>query len=342
MSWLFSQALVAEYSAGTSLDGAPSSQLSVMPTPHKFWRSDKTIESSDHSRFGLTSQVLTDDHGAELLMSYLAASRARTSARPARAPESTASAAGYGGTCGGLFATYSHASCGWKTVQFSLLEDSTEFLETWPRWGSMRNGESFLRKIPALPTRENVSGFLRGEIHATNGKLWPTPTVHGNHNQPGASPNAGWGLSSAVKQWPTPTASLGSKGGLVTERKGREGGTLIEAVSARMWATPLARDWRSGKASSATHGKNSRPLSEQVVMDRLFPTPTAGSTHSAGTMQEWGGSNNWVRKEDPDLASGQLNPEWVEWLMGWPIGWTELKPLEMDRFLEWQRQHGRF
>jgi hypothetical protein len=22
---------------------------------------------------------------------------------------------------------------------------------------------------------------------------------------------------------------------------------------------------------------------------------------------------------------GQLNPEWVEWLMGWPIGWTELK-----------------
>ncbi len=36
---------------------------------------------------------------------------------------------------------------------------------------------------------------------------------------------------------------------------------------------------------------------------------------------------------------GQLNPEWVEWFMGWPIGWTELKPLAMDRFLEWQQQH---
>ncbi len=29
---------------------------------------------------------------------------------------------------------------------------------------------------------------------------------------------------------------------------------------------------------------------------------------------------------------GQLNPPWVEWLMGWPIGWTDLKPLEMDKF----------
>lgn len=36
---------------------------------------------------------------------------------------------------------------------------------------------------------------------------------------------------------------------------------------------------------------------------------------------------------------GQLNPEWVEWFMGWPIGWTELKPLAMDKFQEWQRQH---
>ena len=36
---------------------------------------------------------------------------------------------------------------------------------------------------------------------------------------------------------------------------------------------------------------------------------------------------------------GQLNPEWVEWLMGWPIGWTGLKPLEMDKFREWQLQH---
>jgi hypothetical protein len=36
---------------------------------------------------------------------------------------------------------------------------------------------------------------------------------------------------------------------------------------------------------------------------------------------------------------GQLNPEWVEWLMGWPVGLTALKPLETDKFHEWQQQH---
>ncbi|MNP65584.1 hypothetical protein D3C76_1611870 [compost metagenome] len=39
------------------------------------------------------------------------------------------------------------------------------------------------------------------------------------------------------------------------------------------------------------------------------------------------------------LDGGQLNPEWVEWLMGWPIGWTDLRPLAMDRFHLWQQQH---
>jgi hypothetical protein len=42
------------------------------------------------------------------------------------------------------------------------------------------------------------------------------------------------------------------------------------------------------------------------------------------------------------LGRRVMNPDWVEWLMGWPIGWTALQPLAMDRFLEWQQQHGGF
>jgi hypothetical protein len=37
---------------------------------------------------------------------------------------------------------------------------------------------------------------------------------------------------------------------------------------------------------------------------------------------------------------GKLNPEWVEWLMGWPLGWTDLKPLETDKFHCVQQQPG--
>ena len=106
----------------------------------------------------------------------------------------------------------------------------------------------------------------------------------------------------ATGMWPTPTSTLGTNGGRVTPAKAREGGTLIEALSARTFPAPTARDWRSGKASQATRDRNSRPLSEQV--------------------------------------GGSLNPTWVEWLMGWPIGWTDLKLSATDKCHGAQPQPG--
>jgi hypothetical protein len=44
----------------------------------------------------------------------------------------------------------------------------------------------------------------------------------------------------------------------------------------------------------------------------------------------------------PQVIGGPLNPDWCEWFMGWPIGWTELKPLATDKFQQWQQQHGAF
>jgi hypothetical protein len=74
----------------------------------------------------------------------------------------------------------------------------------------------------------------------------------------------------------------------------------------------------------------------------LYPTPTAGSKRAGGSLSEWGGSGS--RKKFKEMIPhtdlhGPLNPTWVEWLMGWPTGWTELKPLGMDKFREWQQQH---
>jgi hypothetical protein len=267
MSWLFSQALVEEYSAGTSLAGEPCAQLNVMPTLHKFWRNDKTIDASDHSRFGLTSQLLTDAHGAELLMSYLADFPARTSVQQELASELRDREADFGATKNGSFAKYDHDTSTWRTVQCSLLGDSDVFSETWPRWGSMSNGVSYLRPIPALPICVIESG------------LWPTPTVCGNYNRKGVSKSSGDGLATAVRMWRTPNASDANK-----------------------WSKQSLEE-RKAK------GQQIR-LNTQVSPD--------GS------------------------KAGLLNPDWIEWLMGWPIGWTELKPLAMARFQEWQQQHGGF
>lgn len=265
MSWLFSRALVEEFSAATCSGGVPSAPLSVMPTQHKFWRNDKTMESSRLSQFGLTCAVLTEDLGAGLLTWFLVDSRVRTYQLPGMASESLEPAQGSGSRWQELSVRYDLERSTWRTHLCLWDEDLPWSSVTLPKWGMTRDGALLERLISAPLTSAIESG------------LWPTPTVHGNHNQPGASKNAGWGLSSAVKQWPTPVASA-SKG-----------------------SSPAALKRKSGADRSN---------------DRL---------------------DHAVMATD----GGQLNPEWVEWLMGWPIGWTALKPLGMDKFHEWQRQHSK-
>ena len=50
---------------------------------------------------------------------------------------------------------------------------------------------------------------------------------------------------------------------------------------------------------------------------------------------------NQLREIFPD-TSGAPHPEFIEEVMGWPIGWSELKPLATDKFHQWRRQHGDF
>ena len=55
-------------------------------------------------------------------------------------------------------------------------------------------------------------------------------------------------------------------------------------------------------------------LIDQVKDSRLYPPDSKAETIK------------------PDC---QLNPDWTEWLMGWPIGWTSLKPLSKEEFMKW-------
>ena len=70
----------------------------------------------------------------------------------------------------------------------------------------------------------------------------------------------------------------------------------------------------------------------------VFYTPTA---------RDWKGMSgkgfrerHGEKKNLADFLGGVPNPEFSEWLMGWPIGWTDLKPLGMGRFQSWLQQHG--
>lgn len=243
MSWLFSRALVEEYSAATCSAGARSALSSSTPTPQAFLPPDKMTAFSRPSRSGMTFAPLTESLGADLLMWFLADSRVRTFPLLGLVPASKASAAASGVKWRGSFARFDRDSSLWRTAQCSLLAGSEEFSETWPRWGSMRNGECYLRPMSAIRTCVSESG------------LWPTPK---------------------------------------------------------------ARDWRSG-------GTDPRKVQTRIERRRnqgVIDLPDA-AVH---------------RLWKPGLT-GLLNPSFSESLMGWPTGWSDLEPLEMARFHEWQRQH---
>jgi hypothetical protein len=84
MSWLFSQALVAEYLGESSLDGEQSVPLSGKNTQLVYLPPDKMTEFSRLSRFGMMFKPLTESLGEELLMSYLADFHAKTSPQQER------------------------------------------------------------------------------------------------------------------------------------------------------------------------------------------------------------------------------------------------------------------
>jgi hypothetical protein len=65
----------------------------------------------------------------------------------------------------------------------------------------------------------------------------------------------------------------------------------------------------------------------------FLPTPTCHNAKEGNYPAEH-------NRRTPLLAThagGKINPEWTEWLMGWPIGWTDLKPLETDRLASSQQ-----
>jgi hypothetical protein len=82
------------------------------------------------------------------------------------------------------------------------------------------------------------------------------------------------------------------------------------------------------------------PLARGYAFGSL-PTPSGtsnhGKNHVCGRLDEWGGSSNPWRGTEIGRTS---SPAFEEWVMGWPVQWTELTASAMGRFQQWQQQHG--
>jgi len=127
--------------------------------------------------------------------------------------------------------------------------------------------------------------------------------------------------------WQTPVADDS-----VNRAKGKINSRGEPKLSAQVmkWPTPVSSDTGDRKAKYAQGGT---PLSMAV---RTWTTPTSHNAKETNAPSE-------SERNMPTLApqvGGSLNPTWVEWLMGWPIGHTDLKPSETARCLSAQPQHG--
>jgi hypothetical protein len=156
--------------------------------------------------------------------------------------------------------------------------------------------------------------------------MWPTPDVRGFTNEGSLKMLAkmadseeefmGMAYRAAMgkkkRLWPTPKANSGNSAGIHGE------GGLDLQTAVKLFPTPVASDWKH-------HGplSNQRGLADIV---RKFPTPTANDARNSLTESQRGRGTLTARLvETESEITGQLNPEWVEWLMGYPVGWTDLK-----------------
>ena len=157
-----------------------------------------------------------------------------------------------------------------------------------------RTGETDVRLLPTVTAQDYKH---RGPNSKQQGlpeyvRMGPTPKVSDSKGSGSAGSKSAYhdlkhhNLKGTVMFFPTPTKLDATCGDLEgKEFTGtRHAMKLIQA--AKLYATPQARDYRTGDKKQFADPKRSQNLNDQI--------------------------------------GGQLNPTWVEWLMGFPIGWTDL------------------
>ena len=225
-----------------------------------------------------------------------------------------------------------------KTFMVTLPWDSTRCLTKW-KWKGTPHKRLLFQLVALMhPTSVIDSGLLH------------TPTAKANQLAPSMveRDKGSWGL------WLTPTANSISNRtpeALEKRKKYRESigrkttppGNLAEQVQhgspvTDMWPTPQARDWKDSLNTvppSVAAGRRGASLGQKLAERMLWPTPNAwdGSRgpRSEKNLQEKNHMVNLItavqtdQRRNEQETGGSLNPTWVEWLMGYPQGWTDLE-----------------
>jgi hypothetical protein len=115
---------------------------------------------------------------------------------------------------------------------------------------------------------------------------------------------------------------------------------LTSESESGLWPTPLANS-----GTGAGHGPNKKGGPNLQTYVAMWPTPTAHISKEAAYPAEFTRKTPTLTSVAHGGISTQpmpLNPMWVEWLMGWPLGWTDCAASATDRFRQWLLAHGKY
>ena len=198
--------------------------------------------------------------------------------------------------------TYKESSAARQPTESQFSNMSSE---SWKEWVTEQRREYSQRKKSAHLTRENES------------LSWATPVAMNDgiyaDNSPNKNNRHSEGLATQVQNWPTATArDWKGCGNAITRKDGKHRIDNLEAV---------IKYGHPDQANLNTNGKS----------QESWPTPRANKVHPQITEEnrEHLANRNKANLEEDiaghcGKATGNLNPNWVEHLMGLPVGWTQL------------------
>jgi len=304
--------------------------------PDLFGRSHSVNETSSakpsSANTGLTFQSLTTcEPSQQMDLEELTSSSVASHASPGPKPGSSEAqkmTVTSGRKWVGLLESYNLAGqfakmCG--ALLTNQWASSAAFL-TW-RASATKPFHLLFQLAPSMPRTAEIES---GSLH--------TPTSKANQTAPSMKER------DPKSWWRTPMAADGTHNHCLAPSvlAGKTTMTLtnqVRGVQRGLWATPRVSDTKDGrtlnergqrvsKSSNLVFGAN---LADQM---KLWPTPATRDYKGANSdkhLAKARGHHDQLPNAVKMVGGtgGQLNPTWVEWLMGYPIGWTDLKPSEM-------------
>ena len=214
----------------------------------------------------------------------------------------------YGLTLGDTLKQLDLFSASLRMSKDTLVSDSEKSLANWSKMVIAQRGEYSQRvKLAHLTKEKESTSWPTATVFDVTGGSYPTELVNGQwrskHSKDPNSPWYGAKLKDAVEtaeKFPTPGTTECRSDTLNLVNRVIKGKQIMLTHHVRLYPTPSARDWKDspGMAKTAINPDGSERKRNDQLARAVYAT------------------------ENP--ISGHLNPEWVEWLMGVPTGWTEL------------------